>query len=333
MNKDFSISLEGLATEMPDNIIDNHYFESALKDVKSKMFTGTKFRRHALPGQTATDLISRASVKLINRLNLSPEKDIDIIITNVNLPDECFTGCGAAVAHRIKAKTKWIVDLHNTGCIAFIYMAEMARSLMYSHGYKKALICTAQTAAAKVFTQPENRELPQASIPGDGCAVAYIVAGDSHELLPSVSNIYPEFSEDMVGLSNTGRKYWEPGESNISLSFNEAKIAKITVRSNRIVPKAIKEACEKHRILTSDINFLITNQPNPFFMRNWREAVGISEDKHLNTFEKYANIFGSGIPVTLCEAIDEGKIRSGNLISLAGFSHAGDYASATILKW
>ena len=69
------------------------------------------------------------------------------------------------------------------------------------------------------------------------------------------------------------------------------------------------------------------------FLRNWREATQLSEEQHLNTFEKYANLFGAGIPVTLSENIKANKFKEGDLICLAGFSHAGDYAAAAILKY
>ena len=41
----------------------------------------------------------------------------------------------------------------------------------------------------------------------------------------------------------------------------------------------------------------------------------------------------TGIPVTLDRSLCEGRINAGDLVALGGFSHAGDYSAAALIRW
>jgi 3-oxoacyl-[acyl-carrier-protein] synthase-3 len=326
------ISLVGLASALPEAVVPNDFFGEESRRTKSKMFAGAEKRRHIAREQTASDLIESAALKLIRETNLDPG-EIDVILTNVSVPDQPFTGCGAVVNGRIGARAEWIFDIHNTGCVSFLYMIELARSLMASHGGKTALICCVQTAGGRIFSQPGVRNKAQAAIPGDGCGVGLLRASGENPVLAFVQHSYSEYADDMYVTCDGGRKWWEPGEQPGYIDFTESRIARITVRGNRLVPAVIHEVCERVSVRTQDIDVLITNQPNTFFLRNWREACLLPRERHLDTFAKYANLFGAGIPITLDEGVREGKVRKGHLVCLAGFSHAGDYAAAVLIRW
>jgi 3-oxoacyl-[acyl-carrier-protein] synthase-3 len=78
---------------------------------------------------------------------------------------------------------------------------------------------------------------------------------------------------------------------------------------------------------------LVTNQPSPIFLRNWREALELPPERHHDTYARYGNLFGAALPINLEDALARGKLAPGALVALAGFSHAGDYAAAAVLRW
>jgi 3-oxoacyl-[acyl-carrier-protein] synthase-3 len=324
------VSLVGLASALPETEVGNEFFGDGDGRIH-RMFAGADKRRHIGRDHTAADLIAAAARKLIAEKGVDPAT-IDIVLTNVSVPDVPFTGCGAGVAGKIGARPRWIFDVHNTGCVAFLYMIELARSLMASHGGSRALICSAQTAGGRIFSLPGVRTKPQAAIPGDGCGVGLVDASVENPILAFVQHSYTEYADDMR-VACEGRKWWEPGEEPASIDFSESAVARVITRGNRLVPAVIQEVCAAVGVRTQDIDVLITNQPNPFFLRNWREACLLPPERHLDTFAKYANLFGAGIPVTLDEAVRGGKVKRGDLVCLAGFAHAGDYAAATLIRW
>lgn len=154
-----NISLIDLEENMPKKIITNDFFGEEEVRKKNRMFAGTIERRHIERDELASDYLAEAAQKIIKRLNLNSQHDVDVILTNVSIPDEAFTGCGAVIAKKIGAHPKWILDLHNTGCVSFVYLLDMARIYMKANGARHALICIGQTAGGRIFGQPDTRLL------------------------------------------------------------------------------------------------------------------------------------------------------------------------------
>lgn len=327
-----SISLIDVEAVMPKKVVLNDYFGEEEARQKNRMFSGTIERRHMEREEMASDYFAQAAQNIFSRLKLDPQADVDMILTNVSIPDESFTGCGAVVNKKIQGQAKWIFDMHNTGCVSFLYLLDVAKTYFEAGKAKSALICVGQTAGGRIFGQEDTRQLAQAAIPGDGFAVAYVTNTDVRPILAMEFKNFPQYSEDMYGDFN-GRKWWESRTTSGRIDFNEDKSAMIVARGNKAVPEMVYKACGDIKVKTTDIDYLITNQPNTNFLRNWREAVMLPKEKHLDTFEKYANLFGAGIPVTLAEALKNKKIQSGQLICLSGFSHACDYSGAALIRW
>lgn len=326
------VSLVGVASYLPETVVGNDYFGGAAKK-RGPMFMTPTTRRHVGRDESAAEMIERAARSLATRLNLDLRKDVDIVLTNVAVPDQPFTGCGAEVAHRLGSGAQWIFDLHNTGCVSFVYMLELARMIMQTTPARRALVCNVQNAAGRIFSHPEVRGKPQAAVPGDGCGVGYVVASDESPILALVHRTYGDWAGDMRAVADDRHRYWEPGTSPFYIDFTEARVAQIISRGNRIVPEVIAEACRRAEVATTEIDLLVTNQPNPIFLRNWREALELPPAAHADTFDKYGNLFGAAIPVTLDEALADGRLAPGGLLALGGFSHAGDYAAAALVRW
>ncbi|MES1183428.1 MAG: 3-oxoacyl-[acyl-carrier-protein] synthase III C-terminal domain-containing protein [Myxococcales bacterium] len=327
-----SLGLLGVASYLPEQVVTNDFFAPGAAERRG-MFTAPTTRRHVRRDESAAEMIAAASTALCQKLALDPARDVDILLTNVAVPDQAFTGSGAEVAQRLGCRPRWIIDLHNTGCVAFIYMMDLARALLATHRARGALLCTVQNAAGRIFSNPEVRKKSQAPVPGDGCGVGYVALGRGSPLLSLVQHCEPEFARDMQASADDGRRYWEPGPSPLSIRFTEARVASIIERGNSIVPRVVREACEQASVSVRDIDLLVTNQPNPIFLRNWREALELPRERHHDTFDKYGNLFGAGIPINLEDALLQQRLRPGGLLALAGFSHAGDYAAAAILRF
>jgi 3-oxoacyl-[acyl-carrier-protein] synthase-3 len=248
------------------------------------------------------------------------------------VPDEAFTGSGAEVARRLGCRPRWVLDLHNTGCVSFIYMLALARRLL-EPGRGGALLCNVQNAGGRVFSQPGLRLKPHAPVPGDGAGVGYVACGQGAPLLGLELRVQPEFASDMQARAADGRRYWQPGDSPIDLTFDEPRVAAIISRGNRVVPEVLAAACARAGVRPAELDLLVTNQPNPIFLRNWREALELPVERHHDTFARYGNLFGAALPINLEDAIAQGKLRPSGLLGLAGFSHAGDYAAGAVLRW
>jgi 3-oxoacyl-[acyl-carrier-protein] synthase-3 len=327
-----AVSLLGVASYLPESVVENDFFGAGAAERRG-MFTAPRSRRHVAPNETAAEMIERAARRLLGTMSLDAARDIDLLFTNVSLPDQAFTGCGAEVAQRIGCRPRWILDLHNTGCVSFVYMIELARLIMEATDARGALLCNVQNAAGRVFAARGLRDKPHAPVPGDGCGVGYVAPSAVSPVLSVVHRTQCEFAADMVAEGDDGRRYWEPGTTPIDLKFTEQRVASIIHRGNQIVPEVVAAACREAGVRVRDLDLLVTNQPNPIFLRNWREALELPPEAHHDTFDRYGNLFGAAIPINLEDALGRGKLQPGNLLALGGFSHAGDYAAAAIVRW
>jgi len=324
------ISLLGVASDLPAAIVSNEAFAPGTTERRG-MFTAPTTRHHVARDETAVDMIERAARTLLRKLAVDPA-DISLVFTNVAIPDQAFTGCGAEVAHRIGARPRFVIDLHNSGCVAFIYMMELARELLASGDRRGALLCCVQNAGGRVFSNPQLRSTSQAPVPGDGCGVGYVIPGGASRVLSIVHEIHGEHAPDMVASAPDGRRYWEPGTSAITLGFTEARVASIIHRGNQLVPDVVAAACRAAGTAPRELDLLVTNQPNPIFLRNWREALDVPRERHVDTYDRNGNLFAAAIPINLEAAIAAGMARRGDRIALGGFAHAGDYAAAAVLE-
>ncbi|GAA2251142.1 MULTISPECIES: ketoacyl-ACP synthase III family protein [Kitasatospora] len=304
--------------------------EDRLRD--SPMFRVPPLRHH-VAGESNVDLVERAVQPLIERHGRTEIRSVDVLLVHSQLPDTPFVGAGTEVARRLGLNPSWLIDIANGGCASFVHMLELARQILRSTEARTALICNAQTSAGQLFTQSEVRRLAQAAIPGDGCGVGYVTTSTASPVLEVSARHIGAYGGDMTALLDDGRRYWEPGRSQLRIGFTEESVSTVLERGNRLVPEIVAEVCGRIAVPTEEIDLLVTNQPNRTFLHNWRQALGLPPERHPDTFDSCGNLFGAAIPVTLDRALRSGQVKDGDLVVLGGFAHAGDYAGAAAIRW
>ena len=327
-----SVSLLGTASYMPTNVVQNDFF-TAEGASQSPMFKGAKTRHHVSEEESAAFMIEQAALRLANKLNLDLNRDVDILLTNVTCLDVPFLGAGASVARRLGINPRWTLDLHNAGCVSFIYMMKVARALIQSGEAKTALICNVQNAAGRVFSHPDLRDRPQSAIPGDGCGVGFLAASDVAPIQSICSHSFPQYADDMQVVTDAKEEWWAPRAGPLYIDFSENKVGSIVMRGNRMVPEVMSEACKEAGITSGDIKVMVTNQPNQVFLRNWREAMLLPKERHINTYEEHGNLFGAAIPISIERVLEQNLLSRGDHLVLGGFSHAGDYSASAVIEW
>lgn len=328
-----TVSLLGTASHMPARVVDNDFFGLDVGSSRGAMFRGTRLRHHIADDETAVSMIERAAARLGEQLGADAIRGVDLLLTNVSLPDQPFTGCGSSVSHVLGLRPRLVVDLHNAGCISFIYMMKVASALIRAGEGTSALLCNVQTLGGRVFSHPGNRNRPQSAVPGDGCGVGLVAASAASPIEAIAVRTFGEHADDMRVFTDDGKPYWVPRLTPASIDFTEKRITAVVARANRLVPEIVTEACRAARLPFAAIDVLVTNQPNPILLRNWREALQVPRDAHVDTFEEYGNLFGAAIPIGITRAVDTGRLRPGNRLVLGGFSHAGDFAASAVVHW
>jgi 3-oxoacyl-[acyl-carrier-protein] synthase-3 len=331
-----AVSLIDVSSYLPGAPIGTDYYAAfagadELRD--NLMFRAPKFRHHVGPDETAIDMIERATAGLIDRHGQDTIANVDVLITHSQMPDMPFYGGGGGMAHRLGMHPKWVLDLHNGGCAAFVLGMNVARQLLASGEGRTALIAVAQNAAGQIFDQEGIRRKAQASVPGDGAAVGLVAVSEQSPILDIECRTYGEYAGDMTIAVDPPRKWWQPGPGEGCIGFTETKITKVLARGNRQVPEVALAVCDRIGMQSKDLDLLVTNQPNRVFLRNWREALEMPRERHRDTFDQCGNLFGAGIPINLDRAICDGQLKAGDTVMMAAFAHAGDFAGAAAIRW
>jgi 3-oxoacyl-[acyl-carrier-protein] synthase III len=331
-----TVSLVDVSTYLPENRVSAEYYANfaGTDDLRDNlMFRAPEYRHHVDKGKSNVDMVELAMKGLIERHGEEVLADVDILLTHSQLPDLPIVGAGGEVAHRLGMNPEWIIDVHNGGCAAFVHMLKLARQLLVSGAGSTALIALAQSCAGKIFDQEQVRKKAQSSVPGDGAAVGLVKLSDESPILDIECRYYGEYAGDMTLTSDPPRLWWQPGIGEGYVSFNENKIMKVLARGNRMVPEVALAVCDRIGVKSKDLDLLVTNQPNRVFLRNWNEALELPRERHRDTFHECGNLFGVGIPVNLDAAINDGQLAKGDVVMMAGFAHAGDFAGAAAVRW
>ena len=331
-----TVSLIDVSTYLPGEPVPAEYYAEYAESDELRdnlMFRAPSYRHHVAEDETAVDMVERAAAGLLERHGPDALADVDVLITHTQMPDMPFYGGGGAMAHRLGMKPSWVIDLHNGGCAAFVLGLKIASNLLESGQGRSALIAVAQNAAGQIFDQPTVRRMAQSAVPGDGAAVGLVTVSDESPILDVECRTYGEYAGEMTIAVDPPRKWWQPGTGEGYIGFTESKITKVLARGNRQVPEVAYAVCDRIGLKPKDIDLLVTNQPNRVFLRNWRDALELPKERHRHTFDECGNLFAAGIPVNLDRAISDGQVKKGDVVMMAAFAHAGDFAGAAAVRW
>jgi 3-oxoacyl-[acyl-carrier-protein] synthase-3 len=98
------------------------------------------------------------------------------------------------------------------------------------------------------------------------------------------------------------------------------------------LPEVILEALNYSSLQPSDLNLLIPHQANLRINQYVQQKLRLRDDQVYNNIQKYGNTTAASIPIALCEAYEEGKIKEGDLVCLAAFGSGFTWASA-LFRW
>lgn len=331
-----TVSLIDVSTYLPENRVPADWYtsQSGADDMRDNpMFSPPEYRHHSGIDESNVDMIEQATSGLVARHGPDVLTDVDVLLTHSQMPDLPIVGAGGEVAHRLGMKPQLIIDVHNSGCASFVYMVNLARQLLGSGAGRTAMIACSANAAGKVFEQETVRKLAQASVPGDGAAVGLLTLSDTSPVLDVEARFYGQNAVDMTLETEPVRRWWEAGPGEGSVGFNEGKIMKVLSRGNRMVPQVVHAVCDRIGMKPRDLDLLVTNQPNRLLLRNWAEALELPRERQRDTFHQCGNLFAVGIPVSLDAAINDGQITAGDIVMMAGFANAGDFAGAAAIRW
>lgn len=343
--------IAGIGYYVPKNVYTNddltRFMDTSDEWIQER--TGIKERRYAdRIGETTTTMGVEAAKIAIERAHITSE-DVDFIIFATLSPDYYFPGCAVLLQREMKMKEVGALDIRNQ-CSGFIYALSIADQFVKTGMYKNVLVVGSEKHSFALDFSTRGRAVSVIFGDGAGAVVVQPTTENGNGILSThlhsdgaeaekLAMYYPGASsgiwldkmpkwpdQELGGLLMT-KEMLEDGTAFPNMD-GQAVFKKAVVK----FPEVIHEALAKNNLKTSDIDLLIPHQANLRISQFVQKTLGLREDQVFNNIQKYGNTTAASVPIALCEAWEEGKIKEGDLVCLAAFGAGFTWGSA-LIRW
>ncbi|BET28140.1 ketoacyl-ACP synthase III [Wolbachia endosymbiont of Carposina sasakii] len=302
MNKSFILST---GSYLPRKMLSNNEIASIVEtsDEWIRQRTGIVQRHIADEGELTSDLAVNAAKSAIEKAKISVD-EIDLIIVATTTPDKTFPSCATIVQSKLKCKNAFAFDVQ-AACSGFIYAVTVADSLIKSNNrIKYALVIGAEIMSRIVDWEDRSTCV----LFGDGAGAVVMKSEMGRSGIIS-TNLYSDGNVDILctngGVSSTG----DSGK----ICMNGREVFKHAVDK---LTASVEETLKCNNLKITDIDWLIPHQANIRIIEAVVKKLDFPIEKVINTVDKHANTSAASIPLALDYAIQESKIKSGNLVLL-----------------
>lgn len=345
--------IAGIGMYVPEKVFTNQdmlkYMDTSDEWIQER--TGIKERHfaHRTNETTATMGVEAAKIA-IERAGITPQ-DVDFIVFATLSPDYYFPGCGVLVQRAMKMKDIGALDVRNQ-CSGFVYALSVADQFIKTGMYKNILVVGAEKHSFGLDFSTRGRNV--SVIFGDGAgAVVLQPTEDSNRGILSTHLHSDGTNAEILAMYNPGThaNHWM-NETKLA-DFNEAEMGDMFMSHNMIdkaqnfpfmdgpsvfkvavekFPQVINEALGTNSLRVSDLRLLIPHQANLRISQFVQKKLGLRDEQVYNNIQRYGNTTAASVPIALCEAWQDGKIKEGDLVCLAAFGSGFTWASA-LLRW
>lgn len=323
---------------VPENVVTNDDLSKMMdtNDAWITERTGIKERRWIDPktdDSTATMGVKAARMAIKNA-GLEP-KDIDFIIFATLSPDYYFPGPGVQVQEALEIPEIGALDIRNQ-CSGFIYAISVADKFIKTGTYKNILVIGSENHSGGLDKTTRGRGVTV--IFGDGAGAAVLTATDDKDKGILTTHLHSEGQHAKeLALLGPSTSHWvdaiiqenDPEDISYYPHMNGNFVFKHAV--TRFM-EVIHEALHATKLSVSDIDLLIPHQANLRISQFIQQKMELSDDQVFNNIMKYGNTTAASIPIALSEAVQQGKLKDGDLLCLAAFGSGFTWGSA-LIRW
>lgn len=314
---------------VPDRVLSNGELTTMVdtSDEWIRQRTGIVERHIAGQGETTGTLGLRAARAALEVADLDPAR-LDLIIVATVTPDHAFPATACLVQDALGAPKAAAFDL-SAGCSGFVYGVTVATDMLASGHYNYALVIGAETLSritdwsdrntCVLFGDGAGAVVLQASPTPGGVLSAMLGAdgsGSEMLILPAGGSANPATSETVIK-----RQHF--------LQMDGRQVFRF---ATRIMPEASRQVLDRAGLDVEDVALFVPHQANDRILQAAARGLGVAEDRMFSNLARYGNTSAASIPIALCEAIEQGRIRRDDLIVCVGFGAGLTWAAAAI-RW
>ncbi len=322
--------IRSLATYVPPRLLTNADLEKMVDTTDEWILQRTGIReRHIVdPGVATSDLAKEAALEAIRRAGLTPE-DIGVIVVGTVTPDMMFPSTACLVQHKIGAHHAWGFDV-SAACSAFTYALTAGSQLVAAGCHEHALVIGADVMSSII----DYKDRSTCVLFGDGAGAVVVSAAAAGE--PCII----DFEHEIDGGGGpalcmpAGGSLRPPSHETVEQRLHYVKqdgatVFKFAVRKTEEIARRIME---RNNISADDLALFVSHQANRRIIMSASEKLGIDPSKVIINIERFGNTTAATIPLALNDAVNEGRLKKGDLILLCSVG-AGFTVGSILLRW
>ncbi len=318
---------------LPPKVVTNKDLEKMMdtSDEWIQQRSGIKERRWVEEGKdTCSSMAHKACEDALKKANLKAD-DIDAIIFGSLLTDNVFPGTGVLLQKSLGfSKNIPALDIKNQ-CSGFLYALSVANAWIKSGMYKRVLVCGSEVHSCRLDKSTRGRDV--SVLFGDGAGACILEATDSEQGIIDIHIASQGEFADILCLKEPGsnfdlRRDFKSIEEQNWYPYMEGK----TVFKHAVarMTESLSQLLDKNKFKNSDVDFVIAHQANMRINAMVLDQLKIPWEKTHHTIDRYGNTTMATIPLTMGEAVDLGKVKRGDLVSLVAFGAGFTWGSALI---
>ncbi|SNT39635.1 3-oxoacyl-[acyl-carrier-protein] synthase III [Granulicella rosea] len=290
--------------------------------------TGIRERHVVDKGVATSDLATEAAKRCLARVGVDPS-EIEAIIVATVTPDMTFPATACLVQHKLGAKHAWGFDL-SAACSGFPYALQVGAKLVESGAHKKVLVIGADVMSSIM----DYTDRTTCVIFGDGAGAVLIEPCEEGEVG------LVDFWHEVDGSGSVSLNM--PGGGSLHPTTHETVDAKMHYVHQdggavyKFAVRKMSEAAEtvltRNGLVGKDLACFIPHQANKRIILSTAERLGMTEEHVVINIDRYGNTTAATIPLAMATALEEGRIKKGDLVLLASVG-AGFTVGATLLRW
>jgi 3-oxoacyl-[acyl-carrier-protein] synthase III len=287
--------------------------------------TGIHERRIAAPNELTSDLALRAAQAALTNAKVDAQS-IDLIVVATSTPDNTFPAAAVSVQAGLGITHGAAFDLQAV-CSGFVFGLAAVDGLLKVGTFKRALLIGAETfsrildwsdrttcvlfgdGAGAVVIEAQEQQSDRAK--GRGLLTSHLRSDGRHK-----SKLYvdggPSSTQTVGHLRMEGREV-----------FRHA-VAMIT--------DVVEAAFKATGYTAKDIDWFVPHQANKRIIDGSAHKLGIDPAKVVITVDRHGNTSAASIPLALCDAVADRRIKRGDLVLLEAMG-GGFTWGAALIRW
>ncbi len=328
---ELSVFIRAIGVHTPGRTLTNAELSKMVdtSDEWIKTRSGIAERRIAGPGENPSDMGAKAAAKAIDRAGLTPA-DVDLLIVATMTPDVPFPSTACLLQAKLGLRRDIPCFDVSAACSGFVYALQVAKDMMRSGSYRRALV----VGAEKLSSVVDWSDRTTCVLFGDGAGAA---------LLETTTEKNVGLLGNLLGAdgNNAELLHCVGGGSAAPATPDSLREGKHFLRMNgkevfRHAVRVMAESCErvlaKCDVKSEQVAWFIPHQANIRILEAVASQLNVGMDRFPSNLERYGNTSAASIPLALEEAWQGGKIKHGDLVLIVAFG-AGLTWGATLLRW